>query len=110
MIDLTDQLDAIGVRYSAALDAKPSKGPVTRFDALVDSVADVPALLVLARKQQAAIDAVKALADGWHARGEHDMKFSKTIPDEDIAMAILTDGAQKVENARMIREVLEAKP
>lgn len=71
---------------------------------------DVPFLLDLARKQQAALEAVRELAERWNARGEHDMAFSKTIPDEDIAMAILTDGAEKVENARHIRIALEAKP
>ena len=70
---------------------------------------DITDLLVLARKQQAAIDAVRALADAWEARGEHDMKFSKSIPDEDIAIEILTNGAGMVENARHIRNALEGK-
>lgn len=61
MTAVSDRLDAIDRRYSAALDAKPGKGPITRFDAIVDSVADVPYLLDLARKQQAAIDDVRAL-------------------------------------------------
>lgn len=40
-------LDAIGARYSAALDAKPGKGPYTErgIAALTDSVCDVPDLL-----------------------------------------------------------------
>ena len=49
---------------------------------------------------------VVALADAWEARGEHDMAYSKTILDEDIAMEILTSGAQMVENARHIRNAL----
>ncbi len=55
----------------------------------------------------AAVDAVLALAEQWHARGEHDMAYSKTIPDEDIAMALLTNGADMVENARHIRAAIE---
>ena len=51
---------------------------------------------------------VKALADAWESRGEYDMAFSKTIPDEDIAMELLTGGAQKVENARHIRNAIGA--
>lgn len=53
---------------------------------------------------------VTALADAWEARGEHDMKVSKTIKDEDIAIAILTDGATKVENARHLRNALRPTP
>jgi hypothetical protein len=66
-------------------------------------------LLDLARKQQAQLDAVRALTDQWNARGESDMAFSKTIPDENISIALLTDGATMVENARHIRNALEAK-
>ncbi len=54
----------------------------------------------------AALDAVTALAEAWHSRGESDMTFSKTIPDEYIAMEILTNGAQMVENARHIRAAI----
>lgn len=53
------------------------------------------------------VERVEALASAWEARGEHDMKFSKTIPDEDIAMAILTEGASMVENARHIRNAIK---
>lgn len=38
-------LGAVGRRYSRALDAKPGKGPLTRLDWLIDSVADIPALI-----------------------------------------------------------------
>jgi len=69
---------------------------------------DVAYLLALARKQAAALERVESLAKAWESRGEHDMKFSKSIPNEDIAMAILTEGASKVENARHIRNALEA--
>jgi len=43
MIDL----DAVRARYSKALDAKPSKGPMTPdgIAAITDSVADIPDLL-----------------------------------------------------------------
>jgi len=56
----------------------------------------------------AAVDAVESLAEQWHARGEHDMAYSKTIPDEDIAMALLTNGADMVENSRHIRNAIAA--
>lgn len=56
----------------------------------------------------AAIEAVLELADNWQARGEHDMAYSKTIPDEDIAMSLLTSGADMVEDARHIRNALVA--
>ena len=49
---------------------------------------------------------VTALADAWEARGEHDMKVSKTIKDEYIATEILGHGAQMVENARHIRNAI----
>jgi len=54
----------------------------------------------------AVVERVEALASAWEARGEHDMKFSKTIPDEDIAMHLLTEGASMVENARHIRNAI----
>lgn len=38
-------LEEVWKRYSKALDAKPSKGPVTRWDDLTDSVADIPDLI-----------------------------------------------------------------
>jgi hypothetical protein len=86
---------------------QPDRGDGDRMAAVL---ADIPYLLTLARKQAAALEAVEALAKAWESRGEHDMKFSKSIPDEDIAMAILTEGASKVENARHIRNALEATP
>jgi hypothetical protein len=55
-----------------------------------------------------ALDAVEALAQQWHARGEHDMAFSKVIDNEDVAMALLTNGADMVENARHIRTAVTA--
>ncbi|MDJ0322143.1 hypothetical protein, partial [Pseudarthrobacter sp. PS3-L1] len=54
----------------------------------------------------AAVEAVEKLADAWEARGTSDMAYSKTIPDEGIAMTILADGASMVENARHIRTAL----
>jgi hypothetical protein len=53
-----------------------------------------------------AVNAVLSLAKDWDARGEHDMAYSKTIPDEDIAMELLTNGADMVENARHIRNAI----
>ena len=52
---------------------------------------------------------VLKLAEQWEARGESDMAFSKTVQDEDIAIALLTDGATMVENARHIRNAVEGK-
>jgi len=111
MTDLTARLDAIKgatVTYAPQPYHKLNRQQLLTLCIALEDQRD--RALDLARKQQAAIEAVTKLADGWHSRGEHDMKFSKTIPDEDIALAILADGAQKVENARMIREALEAKP
>lgn len=68
---------------------------------------DVAWLLAELRKRDEALERVERLAIGWHLRGESDMAFSKTLPDEDIAVAILTDGAAKVENARHIRNALK---
>lgn len=53
-----------------------------------------------------ALNRVQELADLWTKRGEHDMAFSKTVPDEDIAMVLLTEGATMVENARHIRNAI----
>ena len=69
---------------------------------------DVPALLAMVRERDAALERVRELAHAWESRGEHDMKFSKTIPDEDFAIALLTDGAQMVENARLIIAAITA--
>lgn len=56
----------------------------------------------------AAVEAVEDLARVWTAKGEHDMAYSKTIPDEDIAMELLTHGAEMVENARILRTAVIA--
>lgn len=74
---------------------------------IAHSPSDVAYLLAELRKRDEALERVERLAIGWHLRGESDMAFSKTLPDEDIAMAILTDGAAKVENARHIRNALK---
>jgi len=55
---------------------------------------------------EAKLDAVGALADEWEARGESDMAGSKQILDGHIAMALLTEGASLVENARHIRNAI----
>lgn len=57
--------------------------------------------------EREALTRVAALADAWEAQGEHDMACSKDIPDEDIAIALLTEGATMVENARHIRNAIE---
>jgi hypothetical protein len=56
------------------------------------------------------LERVEALAASWEARGESDMAYSKTIPDDDVAMALLTSGADMVENARHIRAALGTNP
>jgi hypothetical protein len=55
-----------------------------------------------------ALEAVEDLAKVWNAKGEHDMVYSKTIPDEDIAMELLTHGADMVEKARILRTAVAA--
>lgn len=70
--------------------------------------ADVAYLLAELRKAHEALARVEELASAWTARGEHDMAFSKTVPDEDIAMVLLTEGASMVENARHIRAAVAA--
>lgn len=96
MSENTKRLDAIDARL-----AKAAPGAITI------TPSDVAFLLDLARKQQVKLDAVESLAIGWTLRGESDMAFSKTLPDPDIADAILTNGAQMVENARHIRTALD---
>ena len=71
------------------------------------SPSDVAYLLAELRKRDEALTRIEALAEQWTKRGEHDMAFSKTIPDEDIAMVLLTEGASMVENARHIRNALK---
>ncbi|AYN57901.1 hypothetical protein PP640_gp49 [Arthrobacter phage Faja] len=98
MSAVSDRLDAIQKRLDAA-----APGTITI------TPSDVAWLRVTARKQDAALEAVRALAERWNSRGESDMAFSKTIEDENISVALLTDGATMVENARHIRNALEAK-
>lgn len=57
-----------------------------------------------------ALARVTALAADWEDKGEYDIAYSKTVPDEDIAMALLTHGADMVENARLIRIAMDVKP
>lgn len=73
---------------------------------IANAPADVAYLLSVVEAQAAQITKVRELAESWHQRGEHDMAFSKTIPDENIAIVILDEGATKVENARHIRNAL----
>ena len=88
---------------SAQLDGIRIRATAYRFHGMPGRYApqDRAALL-------AAVDAVESLAAAWSARGEHDMAYSKTIPDEGIAMALLTNGADMVENARHIRNAIDA--
>jgi|GEM_PF-4823550 len=48
------------------------------------------------------VRSVLALADAWEARGEHDMKFSKSLPEE-VALALHDGGADMVNKARLVR-------
>lgn len=96
-----DPIDAIQRRADSPFET--SRLGIGQVDA------DRDYLLALVREQQARIDRVERLADAWEARGESDMAFSKRIPDENIAISILTNGAQMVENARRIRNALEPK-
>lgn len=114
MTELTERLDAIQARLDPELPlcSQTHGHPDPQYVCLAPKGhgegrrGDVAFLLDLARKQAAALERVEQLAALWHSRGEHDMVYSKTIPDEDIAMAILTDGAQRVDNARHIRNAL----
>jgi hypothetical protein len=133
---MTDRLAQIQARADAATDgpwASVGRGLVEtipefdlhRFDVMPEIIAatklldadaefiaharmDIPALLAMVRERDAALERVRELAHAWESRGEHDMKFSKTIPDEDFAIALLTDGAQMVENARLIIAAITA--
>lgn len=50
-----------------------------------------------------ALGVIDGMAAQWQARGEHDMNFSKSIQDENIADSLHTDGADMVEKARRIQ-------
>jgi hypothetical protein len=63
-----------------------------------------------ADKMETQLARVNALAADWEARGERDIADSKTFEDEDIAMAFLTEGANKVEAARHLRNALNTNP
>lgn len=52
------------------------------------------------------VEAVRALAEAWHHRGEHDMEFSKTLP-EDVRDVIYEGGAEWVEFARKLSVALD---
>ncbi|MCU6481960.1 hypothetical protein [Arthrobacter sp. A2-55] len=54
------------------------------------------------------VRSVLALADAWEARGEHDMEFSRSLP-EDVAEAIHDGGADMVNKARLIRMAVAGK-
>ena len=94
------RLDVIGDRLEAA---KYHGAP-----AFMIPTQEVAYLLAELRKAHEALERVEGLAGAWTARGEHDMAFSKTVPDEDIAMVLLTEGASMVENARHIRVAVAA--
>jgi hypothetical protein len=63
---------------------------------------------IIQAQAKAALDAVEKVCAAWTARGEHDMEFSKTVPLEDVADALLTNGADMVEKARIIRAAISA--
>jgi len=90
MTDLTDQLDAAERRYdiSQAVLSHGSSSTISQLYRLGESANDVPFLLDLARKQQAAIDAVKVI--------ERRLEASMQCEDREIA--------------EDLREALEAKP
>lgn len=63
----------------------------------------------MSTEAEAAIARVMTLADLWEREGESDMAVSKTVTDEDVAMALLTEGASMVENARLIRNAIRGQ-
>jgi hypothetical protein len=90
--DMDGQVRALNV-------APPNDDGLADADFIAHAREDVPRLV-------AALRAVEAVCDAWTARGEHDMAYSKTIPDENIADVLLTDGAEKIESARIIRDAI----
>lgn len=57
----------------------------------------------------ATVKRVRDLADAWTSRGEHQLAFSKTAP-EDVIDALVDSGADWVEKARILRLALDASP
>lgn len=66
----------------------------------LEKVADDSARLIRA------LEVIDGMAAQWKARGEHDMNFSTSIHDENIAEALHTDGADMVEKARRIQHAI----
>lgn len=59
-----------------------------------------------AREAEAQVDRVRELADAWKSRGEHDMAYSKTIPQE-VGEVISEGGAEMVNRANLIYRALD---
>lgn len=93
-------------------ELRNAERPLLRCSALMHPEPADAAFIAAARtdvpRLVAAIEAVEDLAKVWNAKGEHDMVYSKTIPDEDIAMELLTHGADMVEKARILRAAVVA--
>ena len=65
---------------------------------LGDSAKDVPQLM-------RALEAVLEVCEGWESRGEHDMDYSKQVP-EGISDVLYENGAEMIEKARIIRNAI----
>ena len=57
----------------------------------------------------ASVKRVRDLADAWTSRGEHQLAFSRTAP-EDVIDALVDSGADWVEKARILRLALDGSP
>lgn len=61
---------------------------------------DVPKLV-------AALRHVEVICASWNADGEVDMAIAKTIPHGNAGAVLLMNGADKIENARIIRQAIQ---
>lgn len=77
-------LDAVEKRYSVALDSKPSKGPMTNIDGLVEAVCDIPGLVDELKLQRKRVAALLALP----SRGGPDGRDMFIYTTEDIRRTI----------------------
>lgn len=69
----------------------------------------VLALLTQLEQAQAQVARVREVADAWKSRGEHDMEYSKTIPQE-VGEAICEGGAELVNSANLIYRAVGGEP
>lgn len=100
----TNPLDPIQARFERADKAQDAYGEDTgsalrALTRSIQSTGDVPKLI-------AALRAVEAVLSNWEADGEVDIAISKTIPHGDAGTQLLINGADKIENARIIRQVI----